>query len=61
LILENRIAERYKETFELITTALSNNSFKKEEWYLSVITQYYEIGKFKKIQMERLFPIPLCL
>lgn len=50
-ILENRIAERYKESFDLILMGLSDRSLHKEkEWFCNVYVQDYKIGKFKKNQ-----------
>ncbi len=49
LILENRFAERYKETFELIITSLSNKvSLKQGKWHCNLFAQNYTIGRFKR-------------
>ncbi len=48
-ILENRFAERYKESFNLIITASSNECIHKQgEWYCGIAIQNYKIGKFAK-------------
>lgn len=49
LILENRFAERYKETFEIIITSLSNKvSCIQGKWYCHLFVQNYTIWRFKK-------------
>lgn len=48
-ILENRFAERYKESFRLIITSLSNQCIHKDgEWYCDSSIQDFKIGKFVK-------------
>lgn len=48
-ILENRFAEKYQESFELIITVLSNECLhKKGEWYCDITAQNYQIRKFVK-------------
>lgn len=49
LVLENRFSKRYKETFVLITTALSNKvSTIPGKWYCHLLAQEYTIGRFEK-------------
>ena len=49
LILENRFAQRYKETFVLIITSMSNQVYKTPgKWYSHLFAQEYKIGKFLK-------------
>lgn len=49
LILENRFAERYKETFVLYITSLSNKvSLIPGKWHCNLFAQEYTIGKFEK-------------
>lgn len=48
-IMENRFAERYQESFDLILTVLSKECIHKEnEWYCDATVQNYQIGKFIK-------------
>lgn len=48
-IMENRFAERYQESFDLIISALSKECIHKEgEWYCDATAQNYQIGKFVK-------------
>lgn len=48
-IMENRFAERYQESFDLILTVLSKECIHKEnEWYCDATAQNYQIGKFVK-------------
>ena len=48
-ILENRFAQRYKESFCMIITALSNKVIHKDgEWYCDTAIQDFKIGKFVK-------------
>lgn len=50
-ILENRFAERYKESFQIIITTLSNKCVHKEgQWYLDCAIQTFKIGKFRKLE-----------
>ena len=49
LIMENRFAERYQESFDLLITTLSKDCIHKDgEWYCDVTAQNYQIGKFVK-------------
>lgn len=49
LVLENRFAERYKETFELIITALSNKAaLPQGKWYCHLFVQNYTIWRYKR-------------
>ena len=49
LILENRFSKRYKETFVLIITALSDKvSVTPGKWYCHLFAQEYTIGRLKK-------------
>lgn len=48
-ILENRFAERYKESFCLRITVLSNEYIHNDgEWYCDAAVQDFKIGKFEK-------------
>lgn len=49
LFLENRFAERYKETFELIITSLSNKVSRTQgKWHCHLFAQNYTIWRFKR-------------
>lgn len=49
LIMENRFADRYQESFDLLITTLTEACIHKEgEWYCDVTAQNYQIGKFVK-------------
>lgn len=49
LILENRFAERYKETFELVVTSLSDNVSRTQgRWHCHLFAQNYTIWRFKR-------------
>ena len=49
LLLENRFAERYKETFELIITSLSNKVSRTQgKWHCHLFAQNYAIWRFKR-------------
>lgn len=49
LILENRFSKRYKETFVLIMTSLSNKvSTISGRWYCHIFAQEYTIGRLEK-------------
>lgn len=49
LFLENRFSQRYKETFVIIITALSDNVTKEPgKWYCKLFAQEYTIGRFEK-------------
>ena len=49
LVLENRFSKRYKETFVLIMTSLSNKvSTIPGKWYCHLFAQEYTIGRFEK-------------
>lgn len=49
LILENRFAERYKETFVLIITSLSDKvSLTPSKWYCHLFVQEYTISRIVK-------------
>lgn len=49
LTLENRFSKRYKETFVIILTSLSNNvSLTPGRWYCNLFAQEYTIGHFEK-------------
>ena len=49
LILENRFAQRYKETFVLIITSLSNSVYLTSgKWYSHLFAQEYKIGKYQR-------------
>jgi hypothetical protein len=46
LYLENRFAERYKETFELIITSLSKEvSCIPGKWFCTIFAQNYSVKK----------------
>jgi len=44
LMLENRFGQRYKETVDIIITAL--NQYSDKNWHISLVVQKYKIGKF---------------
>lgn len=47
--MENRFAEKYKESFDLTIVTLSNNCIHKvNEWSCDILAQKYQIGKFVK-------------
>lgn len=49
IILENRFSKRYKETFVINITALSNKvSTIPDKWYCHLFAQEYTIGRFEK-------------
>lgn len=49
LILENRFSKRYKETFVLIVTSLTNKvSMVPEKWFCHLAAQEYSISRFEK-------------
>ena len=49
LILENRFSKRYKESFTILITSLSNKvKTLPGQWYCHLFAQDYEIGHFDK-------------
>lgn len=49
LTLENRFSERYKESFVVIVTSLSNKvSLQPGRWYCHLVAQDYTIARFEK-------------
>ena len=49
LTLENRFSKRYKETFVIIITSLSNKvSLQPGKWHCHLFAQEYAIGRFEK-------------
>ena len=48
-ILENRFSRRYKETFVIILTSLSDKVYHETgKWYCNLFAQEYTIGRFEK-------------
>lgn len=49
LTLENRFSKRYKETVELVITALSKQIYKdSKKWYCHIYAQDYTISRYEK-------------
>ena len=58
LILENRFARRYKESFTIILTSLSDKASQQPgKWHCHLFAQEYSIGRFEKGEDDK----PICV